>query len=101
MIRSQFTFNKVQETSLRIVSGINHSSFKNLSRKCKKITIHESVDDRNLQDYEWYNSTNYGKFFSYYEKIRRNARNVQEISNENRKTVKYGIEAISNRNPLF
>ena len=51
MIRSEFTFNKVQETSLRIVRGINHSSYKNLLRKCKKITIHESVDDRNLQDY--------------------------------------------------
>lgn len=43
-------------------------------------------------------TTNYGNFFSYYEKIRRNARNVQEIYNENRKTEKYGIEAISNRN---
>ena len=30
-----------------------------------------------------------------------NVRNFQEISNENRKTVKYGIETISNRTPFF
>ena len=28
-------------------------------------------------------------------------RNFQEISNENRKTVKYGIETISNRTPFL
>ena len=30
-----------------------------------------------------------------------NVRNFQEISNENRKTVKYGIETISNRTPFL
>ena len=30
-----------------------------------------------------------------------NLRNFQEISNENRKTVKYGIETISNRTPFL
>ena len=30
-----------------------------------------------------------------------NVRNFQEISNKNRKTVKCGIESISNRNPFF
>ena len=30
-----------------------------------------------------------------------NVRSFQEISNENRKTVKYGIETISNRTPFI
>ena len=30
-----------------------------------------------------------------------NMRNFQAISNENRKTVKYGIETISNRTPFL
>ena len=30
-----------------------------------------------------------------------NVKNFQEISNENRKTVKYGIETISNRTPFL
>ena len=30
-----------------------------------------------------------------------NTRNFQAISNENRKTVKYGIETISNRTPFL
>ena len=30
-----------------------------------------------------------------------NMRNFQEISNENRKTVKYGIETIPNRTPFL
>ena len=32
---------------------------------------------------------------------RRSIRNFQEISNENRKTVKYGTETISNRTPFL
>ena len=38
----------------------------------------------------------YGIFFIL-QKNTHNVRNFQEISNENRKTVKYGIETLSNR----
>ena len=114
MIRSQFSYyplmwmfssrksnnliNKVHERSLKIVSGDTHSSFKSLLSNCKEITIHQ----RNLQVpmTETYNIIN--GIFPIMEKkfiLRENThnvRNVQEISNENRKTVKYGIETISN-----
>ena len=56
MIKSQFSYcqliwmfssrksnnliNNVHEISLRIVSGDDHSSFKNLLSKCKEMTIH-------------------------------------------------------------
>ena len=42
-------------------------------------------------------STNDGNFVILRENTN-NARNFREISNEDRKTVEYGIETISNRN---
>ena len=119
MLRSQFSYyplilmfcsrksnnliNKVHERSLRIGSGDNHSSFKSLLRKHKEITIHQ----RNLQVLmtETYKIIN-GLFPPITENFilrenTHNVRNFQEISNENRETVKYGIETISNRTPFL
>ena len=96
--------NKVHEKSLRIVSGDNHSSFKSLLSKYKEIAIHQ----RNLQVLmtETYKIIN-GMSLPIMEKISilrentHNVRNFQEISNENRETVKHGIETISNRTPFL
>ena len=43
--KSKNLIDKVQESSLRIVSGDNHNSFKSFLSKCKEIRIHQ----RNLQ----------------------------------------------------
>ena len=102
--KSSNLIKKVRERSLRIVSGDNHSSFKSLLSWCKVITIHQ----RNLQVLmkETFKIIN-GISPPIMEKIillRENThsvRNFQEISNENRKTVKYGIETISNRTPFL
>ena len=120
MIRSQFSYcpliwmfssrksnnliNKVHERSLRIVSGDNHSSFKSLLSKYKEIAIHQ----RNLQVLmtETYKIINgitppiMEKIFVFRENAP-NVRNFHEISNEKRKTVKYGIETILNRTPFL
>ena len=120
MIRSQFSYcpliwmfcsrksnnliNKVHERSLRIVSGDNHSSFKSLLSKYKEIAIHQ----RNLQVLmtETYGIINglslpiMENFFILRENTH-NVRSFQEISNENRETVKYGIETMSNRTPFI
>ena len=95
---------KVHERSLRIVSSDNHVSFKNLLSKRKEISIHR----RNLQvllteTYKIINvilSINCGKIFYIYRKYVQREK-FQEISNESRKTVKYGIETISNRTPFL
>ena len=120
LIRSQFSYcritwmfssrtsnnliNKVHEKSLRIVSSDNHSSFKSLLSKYKEITIHQ----RNLQVLmtetfkiiKGISRPIMENFFILRENAH-NVRNFQEISNENRKTVKYGIETISNRTPFL
>ena len=44
-------------------------------------------------------STNYGKF-SILRENTLNVRNFQKLSNENKKTVKYGIETIPKRTPF-
>ena len=85
-------------------NGDNHSSFKSLLSKCREITIHQ----RNLQVLmtEAYKIIN-GIFPPIMEKnfiLRENThkvRNFQEISNENRKTAKYGTETMSNRAPFL
>ena len=94
--------NKVHERSLRIVSGDNHSSFKRLLSKRQEITIHQ----RNLQvlmteTYKIINGVSppITERFSILRENTHNLRNLQEISNENRKTAKYGIKTISNRTP--
>ena len=102
--KSNNLINKVHERSLRIVSGDNHSSFKSLLSKYKEITIHQ----RNLQVLMTETSKIIKgisrpimeNFFILRENAH-NVRNFQEISNENRKTVKYGIETISNRTPFL
>ena len=107
IIRSQFSYcpliwmfcsrktnhliNKVHERSLRTVSGDNHSSFKSLLSKSKEIAFHQ----RNLQVLmrEIYQIIN-GLSPLIMENLfilrgnTHNVRNFQEISNENRKTVK-------------
>ena len=83
--------NKVHERSLRTVSGDNHSSFKSLLSKSKEIAFHQ----RNLQVLmrEIYQIIN-GISPPIMENLfilrgnTHNVRNFQEISNENRKTVK-------------
>ena len=120
MIRSQFKYypliwmfcsrksnnlmNKVHERSLRIDSGDNHNSFKSLLSKYKERTIHQ----RNLQvllteTYKIINglSPPITEHFFILRENTHNVRSFQEISNENRKTVKYGIETISNRTPFL
>ena len=102
--KSNNLINKVHERSLRIGSGDNHSSLKSLLRKHKEITIHQ----RNLQVLmaETYKIIN-GLFppitenFFILRENTHNVRNFQEISNENRETVKCGIETISNRTPFL
>ena len=107
MIRSQFShypltwmfssrksntlINKVHERSLRIVSGDNHSSFKSLLSKYKKITVHQ----RNLQVLMTETckiinglSTPIMENFFILRENTHNVRNFQEICNENRKAVK-------------
>ena len=107
MIRSQFSYcpliwmfssrksnnliNKVHERSLRIVSGDNHSSFKSLLSKYKKITVHQ----RNLQVLMTETckiinglSTPIMENFFILRENTHNVRNFQEICNENRKAVK-------------
>ena len=120
MIRSQFSYctlnwmfcsiksvnliNEVHVRSSRIVCGDNHSSFKSLLSKYKETTIHQ----RNLQvlmtkTYKIINGLSppiMEKFFILRENTH-NVRNFQEVSNGNRKTVKYGIETISNRTPFL
>ena len=88
------------ERSLRIVSSDNHSSFKSLLSKYKEITIHP----RNLQvlmaeTYKIINvlSPPIMEHFFILQENTHNVRNFKEMSNENRKTVKCGIEIISNR----
>ena len=119
MIRSHFSYcpiiwmfslrkfnnliNKAHEKSLRIVSSDNHSSFKSLLSKYKEITIHQ----RNLQvlmteTYKIINGISpliMENVFILRENMY-SVRNFQEISNENKKTVKYGIETASNRTPF-
>ena len=102
--KSNNLIKKVHERSLRIVSGDNNSSFKSLLSKSKVITIHQ----RNLQMLmKGTCKIINGISPPIMEKIillRENThsvRNFQEISNENRKTVKYGIETISNRTPFL
>ena len=102
--KSNNLINKVHERSLRIGSGDNHCSLKSLLRKHKEITIHQ----RNLQVLmaETYKIIN-GLFppitenFFILRENTHNVRNFQEISNENRETVKCGIETISNRTPFL
>ena len=91
---------KVHERSLRIVSGDKHSSFKSLLTKYEEITIHQ----RNLQvlmtgTYKVINDISPPIIENVFilQENRHTLRNFQEITNENRKTVKYGIETISNR----
>ena len=120
MIRSQFSYcpliwmfssrnsnsliSKVHERSLRIISGDNHSSFKSLRSKCKEITIPQR--DLQVLMTETYKIINgisppiMEKKFILRENTR-SVRNFQEISNGNRKTVKHGIETISNRTPFL
>ena len=102
--KSNNLINKVHERSLRIVSGDNHSSFKSLLSKYKEITIHQ----RNLQVLMTETSKIIKgisrpimEIFFILRENAHNVRNFQEISNENRKTVKYGIETISNRTPFL
>ena len=109
MIRSQFSYcpliwmfsseksnnliNKVHERSLRTVSGDNQlavdSSFKSLLSKSKEITIHQ----RNLQvlmteTYKIINGITPPTIEIFFILRGNMHRNFQEISNENRKTVK-------------
>ena len=95
---------KLNERSLRIVSGDNRSSFKSLLSKYKEITIHQ----RNMQVLmtETYKiikvlSPPIMENFFILRENTHNVINFQKISNENRKTVKYGIETISNRTPFL
>ena len=83
--------NKLHERSLRAVSGDNHRSFKSLLSRSKEIAFHQ----RNLQVLmrEIYQIIN-GISPPIMENLfilkgnTHNVRNFQEISNENRKTVK-------------
>ena len=93
--KSNSLINKVHERSLRIVSDDKHSSFANLLSNCKEITIHQ----RKLQvlmakTYKIINGISSPIFFFFFYITRKYVRNFQEISNKNRKTVKYGIETI-------
>ena len=89
--------NYVHERTLRIVSGDNHSSFKSLLSKCKEIIIHQ----RNLkmvmtETYKIINGISSPIMENFFI-LRENTHKVwkfQELSNQNRKTVKYGIENI-------
>ena len=87
-----------------MVSGDTHSSFKSLLSTYREITIHQ----RNLPML----MTETCKILNgisppiMEKKIilrenTHNLRNFQEIYNENRKTVKYGIETISNGTPFI
>ena len=101
--KSNYLIKKVHERSLRIVSGDKYRSFKSLLSMCKVIKNHQ----RNLQGLmkETYKIINgisppiMGKIILLRQNTQ-NVRNFQEISNENRKTIKYGIETISNRTPF-
>ena len=101
--KSNNLINKLNERSLRLVSGDNHSSFKSLLSKYKEITIHQ----RNMQvlmteTYKIINALSPPIMENFFI-LRENTHNVinfQKISNENRRTVKYGIETVSNRTPL-
>ena len=120
MIRSQFSYcpliwmffsrkpnnliNKVHERSLRIVSSDNHGSFKSLLSKCKEIIIHQRyLQVLMTETYKIINGVTppvMENLFILRENTR-NLRNSQEIPNENKKTIKYGIETISNRTRHF
>ena len=96
--------NRIHERSIRIISGNNVSTFENLLEEHKEITIHQ----RNLQVLmtEVYKIINgyappiMENFFKFRENTY-NLRNFQSISNENKKTVRYGLETISFRTPLL
>ena len=101
--KSNNLINKVRERSLRIGSSDNRNSFKSALTKCKETSIHQ----RNLQLLMTKLGMSNGISPPIMEKIfilrenTNNVRNFQKISNENRTTVKQGIEAISNKNPFI
>ena len=120
MIKSQFSYcplvcmfssrksnnliNKIHERTLRIISNDNKSSFEQLLINDNDMTIHQ----RNLQVLmtEVYKIVNgyappiMQNLFLFRENVH-NIRNFQDIANENKHTVRYGLETVSYRTPLL
>ena len=102
--QSNNLINKVLERSLRLITNDENSSFETLLQNDKDITVHQ----RNLQILmiEVYKIIKgeapaiMRNFFIFWENIH-NIRNSQTINNENKSTVRYGLETISYRTPYL
>ena len=96
--------NKIQERSLRSITNDKISTFEHLLQTNNKITTHQ----RNLQMLmvevfkmiKDFTPTIMEDFFLFLKKTL-NIRNFQIISNESKKTVRYGLEMVKYRTPLL
>ena len=102
--RSNNLINKVHERSLRLITNNENSSFETLLQNINDITVHQ----RNLQILmtEFYKIIKgeapaiMKNLFIFRENIY-NIRNFQIIANENKNTVRYGLDTISYRTPYL
>ena len=96
--------NKIQERSLRLITKDKTSTFEHLLQANNEITTHQ----RNLQVLmvELFKLINgfappiMEDFFLFRENTH-NIRNIEIISNESKKTVRYGLETVKYRTPLL
>ena len=120
MVKSQFSYcplvwmfgsrnannliNKIQERSLRLITNDKTSTFKHLVQANNEITAHQ----RNLQVLmvgvfkiiNGFAPPIMEDFFLFRENTH-NIRNFQIISNQSKKSVRYGVETVKYRTPLF
>ena len=102
--RNANKLNKIQERSLRLITNDKTSTFEHLLQANNKITTHQ----RNLQVLmvevfkiiNGFAPTIMEDFFLFRENTH-NIRNFQIISNESKKTVRYGLETVKYRTPLL
>ena len=96
--------NKIQERSLRLITNDKTSTFEHLLQANNEITTHQ----KNLQVLMVENFKIINDFaqpimedFFLFPENTHNIRNFQIISNESKKTVRYGLETVKYRTPLL
>ena len=95
---------RIQERSLRLITNDKTSTFEHLLQANNEITTHpKNLQMLMVEVYEIINGfapAIMEDFFLFRENTH-NPRNFQVISNESKKTVRYGLETVKYRTPLL
>ena len=93
---SNSSINKLKERALRMTKDDQHSNFQDLISKYKELPIHQKTSnayDRNINSLSFF-------FFLFHENVH-NIQNFHILSNNTKKTGRYGLDTVPYGSPFL